>query len=93
MKYNNPEESSALLVDALNLGFRWKHSGAKEFANDYLNTVQSLAKSYACGKIIICADKGSSSYRKEIFPEYKGNRKELRDNQTEEEKEALDSIK
>jgi DNA polymerase-1 len=47
----------------------------------------SLAKSYEAGTIIAAADWSGSSYRKEIFPEYKANRKELVEKQTEEEKE------
>jgi len=82
------DQRTVLLVDALNLAFRWKHSGAKEFAQDYAKTVRSLANSYNCGKVIIAADYGSSVWRKNIFPEYKGNREELRANQTE--KEAQD---
>jgi 5'-3' exonuclease len=78
-------ENDVLVVDGLNLSFRWKHSGAKVFAEDYISTVQSLAKSYKCGKIIITSDWGSSSFRKNLFPEYKANREELRANQTEQE--------
>lgn len=82
-----PENNSVMLVDGLNLAFRWKHSGAKEFVDAYIRTVESLAKSYKCSKTIICSDFGSSSYRRNIFPEYKGNREELRANQTEKEAE------
>lgn len=84
-------EKDVLLLDSLNLCFRWKHQGVSDFAAEFLNTAQSLAKSYHCGKIIFAADKGSSTFRKNIFPEYKGNRK--KENQTEEEKqEFLDFI-
>jgi hypothetical protein len=39
------ESSNTLLVvDSLNLAFRYKHSGATDFAEDYLRTVQSLKK-------------------------------------------------
>lgn len=84
------DRDSLLVVDALNLAFRWKHSGAAKFVEDYYSTVLSLANSYECNRIIITADQGSSWYRKNIFPEYKGNRKQLRENQTEEEKEAFE---
>lgn len=76
-----------MIVDCMNLAFRWKHSGSTKFVDDYLNTVYSLAKSYDAGTIIAAADWGGSSYRKEIYPEYKANRKELVEKQTEEEKE------
>lgn len=79
------DPKAALVVDALNLAFRWKHKGSKRFADEYVNTIKSLAKSYNCGKIIITADWGASTYRKRLLPEYKGNREELRANQTEQE--------
>ena len=80
---------STLVVDALNLAFRWKHQGRTDFAADYIATVQSLAQSYNCEKIIITADQGSSSYRKNLDPGYKQNRKEKYAEQTEEEAEAF----
>ena len=63
-----------LIVDGLNLSFRWKHQGNLDFEYDYVRTVQSLAKSYNCGEIVVLGD-GGSDYRKEIYPEYKANRK------------------
>jgi len=78
---------NVLIVDSLNICFRFKHSKKFEFAEELSDLVKSLAHSYKCGRIIITADQGSSSYRKDIFPEYKGNRKEMIDNQTEQEKE------
>ena len=82
-------EDTVLIVDALNLAFRWKHMGSTFFREDYYNTVYSLANSYNCGKIIITADMGQSWYRKAIHPEYKGNRKKLQETQTDEEKKAF----
>ena len=73
-----------LIVDGLNVAFRWKHQNILDFKYDYIRTIESLAKSYKAGTIIICAD-GGSSYRKEIFPEYKANRKERFADQTEQE--------
>ena len=83
-----PIGKNTLVVDALNLAFRWKHQGKKEFITDYATTVKSFATSYNCNKIIITADQGSSSYRKQILPSYKQNRKEKYAQQTEQE--ALD---
>ena len=80
------EENTLLVVDALNLAFRYKHSGATDFAEDYLRTVQSLKKSYRANKVIIACDQGSSSYRKNIYPEYKQNRKDKFELQTDAEK-------
>jgi len=73
-----------LIVDGLNLAFRWKHQGTTDFEHEYVRTVQSLAKSYNCGEIVILGD-GGSNYRKSIDPEYKANRKERYAEQTEEE--------
>ena len=75
-----------LIVDALNLAFRWKHQGRSDFRYEYQKTVESLASSYGCGKIIITADQGSSSYRKGIYPGYKQGRKDKFAEQTPEEK-------
>jgi 5'-3' exonuclease len=76
-----------LIVDGLNIAFRWKHQGVLDFKYEYARTVESLAKSYNAGTIIVLAD-GGSSYRKNLFPEYKANRKEKYAEQTpEEEKE------
>lgn len=87
MAANLPVEN-ILVVDAMNLAFRWKHQGSDRFVDDYVKTVQSLARSYNCGTIVIAADKGGSQYRKEIYEDYKANRKELYANDTPEQKEA-----
>ena len=79
-------ENTLMIVDSLNLAFRYKHSGATDFAEDYLRTVQSLKKSYRASKVIIAGDQGSSRYRKEIYPEYKQNRKDKFEQQTDAEK-------
>ena len=78
-------EKTLMIVDALNLAFRYKHSGARDFAEDYLRTVESLKKSYKAKWVIIAADQGSSSYRKAIYPQYKQNRKDKYEQQTEAE--------
>ncbi len=81
-----------LIVDGLNLAFRWKHQGNLDFEHDYVRTVQSLAKSYNCGEIVVLGD-GGSNYRKSIDPQYKANRKERYAEQTpEEEQEFLDFL-
>ena len=81
-----------LIVDGLNLAFRWKHQGKLDFEHDYVRTVQSLAKSYNCGEIVVLGD-GGSNYRKEVYPEYKANRKERYAEQTpEEEAEFLEFL-
>jgi 5'-3' exonuclease len=87
--FNERTLDGVLIVDALNLAFRWKHQGRTDFRNDYVGVVKSLATSYNCGTIIITADWGSSSYRKEILPDYKQNRKDKYAEQTEAEKQAF----
>lgn len=79
-----------MVVDALNLAFRWKHSGATDFAEDYKRTIESLRKSYKAKWVVIAADQGSSSYRKSIYPDYKQNRKERFADQTEAEQLAFE---
>ena len=86
------EGNCTLIVDALNLAFRWKHQGRTDFRYEYQRTVESLAKSYDCKNIIITADLGSSSYRKKINSEYKQNRKEKFAEQSEAEKMAFEDF-
>ena len=86
---NEPLQGSAVIFDALNLAFRWKHKGDKIFAESYVETVKSFLRSYGNNLAIITADGGSSSYRKAIYPEYKADRAEKYANQTEEEAQAF----
>jgi len=72
-------------VDALNISFRYKHAGIMDFASNLKSTIESIAQSYGCGTIIICADQGSSSYRLSIDPGYKSERKAAYADQTEDE--------
>lgn len=82
--------NNLLIVDGLNLSFRYKHQGAKTFAKDYIDLVNSLAKSYSCKDKIVLSDLKGSKYRKELYPEYKGNRDYS--NQTDEEKEKAEEF-
>lgn len=79
-----------LIIDSLNLAFRYKHSGATDFAEDYLRTVNSLKKSYKASHVIMACDQGSSTYRKELYPDYKQNRKDKQAEQTEAEAAAFE---
>lgn len=83
------DPNTYLGVDALNLAFRWKHSGAKVFAEDYIATVASLRKSYKACKVIMFCDSGSSSYRKNLLPTYKQGRKDKYEIQTPAEEKAF----
>ena len=82
-----PTKGSAVIFDALNLAFRWKHKKATVFAEEYIATVRSFLNSYGNNKAIITADWYSSSYRRKLLPEYKANRKEAYSKQSEEEEE------
>lgn len=94
--------NNLLIVDCLNLCFRFKHErykadgitapdwatlddlvevmreelDSKYFFTEYVNTVESLARSYKASKIIIVGDLGGSTWRKNLYPEYKGDRAE-----------------
>jgi len=87
---------NVLIVDSMNVAFRWKPYKPNErvgkFAEDFVNTIESLARSYDAGRIIVAADMKGSYYRKEILPEYKGNRKALVEAQTEEEKIQIEQF-
>jgi 5'-3' exonuclease len=91
-KLVNDNPNTTLIVDALNLAFRWKHQGRTDFRYEYQKTVESLAKSYDCKRLIITADWGSSSYRKAISPDYKQNRKDKFAEQSEEERIAFEEF-
>lgn len=82
-------KNNLLIVDGLNLAFRWKHSGAQDFHAEYLKTVQSFRRSYEAKYVVIAADSGKSSYRKRLYPEYKGDREEKFAVQSEAEKEIF----
>jgi len=92
LSFSSQIKSGTLIVDALNLAFRWKHQGRTDFRYEYEKTVKSLADSYKCDSIIITADGGSSSYRRDILPDYKQNRKDKYATQTEEEKIAFEEF-
>ena len=85
-------ENRVLIVDTLNLGFRWKHQNRTDFAEDYISTVQSFATSYNCGTIIAAMDRGHSAYRRSLYPEYKADRAEKYKDQTEAEKLAFEKF-
>jgi len=82
-----PDGDNIMIVDSLNLAFRYKHIKRTDFAEDYYRTVKSLAKSYSASNIILACDWGKSSYRKKLYPEYKADREVKVALQTEEEKQ------
>lgn len=87
----NEGRENLLLVDSLNLSFRWKHRGETSFSSSFLDTITSLSRSYDASKVIILGD-GGSTWRKEKLPSYKGNRKEKYAKQSEEEKRAFEEF-
>jgi len=84
--------NNTMIVDALNLAFRWKHQGRSDFRFEFIQTVESLAVSYKAKKVIITADWGSSTYRKNLDSEYKADRKERFKDQTEAERIAFEEF-
>jgi len=89
-KQATADNNNLLIIDAINMGFRWKHSGAADFCDEYIQVVNSFKKSYKASHVIIACDKGSSSYRKALSPEYKQNRKDKQALQTDAEKAAFE---
>ena len=85
------DNNNLLIVDGLNVAFRWRYKKVPYYTNDYVRTVESLAKSYNCGKIVILAD-GGSTYRKNLYPDYKANRKDRYADQTETEKQEFEQF-
>lgn len=86
------DPKNTLLVDALNLAYRWKIAGNDyELVSGFKDTVRSLAKSYDCGQIVILAD-GGSTWRKSLHPGYKLSRKLRHENQTEAEKASSEDF-
>lgn len=81
---DSSDYANLMIVDGLNLAFRFKHANKKQFSIEYLNLIRSLAKSYEAKEVIVLGD-GGSAYRRGIYPTYKANRDELKANQTEEE--------
>lgn len=81
---SNLDPSTIMIVDALNMAFSFR--GKTGYKEKYIAMIESLQRSYKAGKVIVACDKGKSSFRETIFPEYKQNREELRANQTESER-------
>jgi len=82
-------KNNLLIIDGFNLAFRYKHSNKRNFAAEYVTTVQSFAHSYEASKVIVLSD-GGSDYRRNLYPEYKASRKALKAEQSQEDKEAFE---
>lgn len=81
-----------MLVDSLNLAFKFKHKNEKKFAAKFLDTVRSFARSYSAKETIILADYKGSKFRREVYPDYKANRDDKYKDQTEEEKQEFEEF-
>jgi 5'-3' exonuclease len=70
-------EKKYLLVDLSNFIFRFVKSkkAAEQIAEDVFDNICSFRDSLLCTNVIIFVDKKGSDFRKQIYPEYKGNRK------------------
>lgn len=85
-------KNNLLIVDGLNLAFRFKHRGTRDFAADYVKTINSLARSYHAREIIVLTDYKGSWFRKDLHPGYKSDRKAKFADQSEEEKLAAEAF-
>ena len=97
VEVSKTSNNSLLLIDGNNLAFRWlKAKNYNSFENAYLNTVESLSKSYKAEKTIVCFDFGKSYFRTDLFDSYKANRQKPQDEegqrQYEEFFECLNTI-
>ena len=78
-----PKNNNLVLIDSLNMAFRWKRQGLGWYL-ELNKTIESLSNSYNARDTIVLGD-GGSIYRKSIYPDYKGNRN--KDDQTDAEKQ------
>ena len=85
-----------ILVDCNNIGFNAHYSSGELSSGDmrtgvifgFLRTVFSIADRFNTTQFVFCWD-SRQSYRKKIYPEYKGKRKERRDKMTPEQREGI----
>lgn len=82
--------NNLLLVDGLNMSFSFR--GQTDYHKKYLDMINSLKRSYKADKVILCVDKGGSTYRKSIYAEYKYNRKQKQDAQTDQERKEFEEF-
>lgn len=82
--------SNLLIIDGNNLAYRWVgRNNYNDYAEEYINTIRSLAKSYNASKIVCCFDFGKSYYRLDLHSDYKGTRKKP---ETDEEQQKYDEF-
>lgn len=84
------QRENLMLLDGNNVAYRYiKRANYNSFTEDYIRTIESLARSYDAKRVIICYDFGKSYYRNEVYPEYKDNRSPPKD---PEEKQKYDEF-
>lgn len=86
-EFNSVNEGTVMLVDGLNIAFRYKEYDV--WSEDFIRTVKSLGKSYKAGRIVILSDWGNSAFRKNLHPGYKQGRRDKYETQTEEDREKF----
>lgn len=82
--------NNLIVIDLVNIAHRVPQSikDGREFANKLLENIVSFEREYRARKVVILTDKGKSSYRTSIFPEYKDNRRIIREKKSEAEQRA-----
>lgn len=84
------QRENLMLLDGNNVAYRYiKRANYNSFTEDYIRTIESLARSYDAKRVIVCYDFGKSYYRNEVYPEYKDNRSPPKD---PEEKQKYDEF-
>lgn len=74
---NYDEFNNLLVLDANNISYRFLHrNNYDSYTEEFIRTVQSLAKSYQATRTLVCFDFGKSYYRMEMLDDYKGTRKQ-----------------
>lgn len=81
--------NNLLIVDLLNVCFRYQRRNNYDFAADLMRTLTSLGKSYSAPTILLVSDWKNSKYRKGIYEGYKEGRKAKYETQSEEEKQQM----
>lgn len=82
--------NNLVIVDMINIAHRVGSSvkDGKAFARKMMEDIQHFSKEYDARKTILLTDKGKSSFRVELLPEYKANRKANREKLSEAEQRA-----
>lgn len=84
------EYNNLLVIDGNNAAYRFiRRANFDSYDEEFKRTIASLAKSYKAKRTIVCFDFGKSYYRKNLFAEYKGTRKQA---ETQEEIEHAEKF-